>query len=176
MKRKIILGLFVLAIILFLLPWVSLSCAGTTMTSASGLDMITGKHYETSSAFGSPSDNEMDSQPLAIAALAVAVIGIILSLVNWKRAFILRVGLGIAGVVLLIALKLKLDKEVTQEGQGMLQINYLFGYWMTMICFAAASVVNFFKDNVMIKFQRVPDRVETDKESLDKKPPGENVS
>jgi hypothetical protein len=42
--RKIVLGIFLLAIIFFLMPWVSVSCMGEDIIQISGLDMVTGSY------------------------------------------------------------------------------------------------------------------------------------
>jgi lysylphosphatidylglycerol synthetase-like protein (DUF2156 family) len=175
MKRTVVLALFIVAILCFLLPWISLSCMGTTITTASGVNMVTGKQYDAPDmTTGGSSTNSMDTEPLAVAALAVAVVGIVVSLMKFKQAAIVRVLLGIAGVVLLIALKFKFDNKVNNEGQGVVQVNYLIGYWLTIIVFGLAAAANFLKDNVKFSFQKTPNTESPAIEPVDKKPPTES--
>ena len=144
MSSKICLVLFVLVIILFLLPWFAVSCAGSTVATitVSGLDMVVGKDLP--SVTGTPSSNRLDTEPLVVGVLATAVAGILASLL-WKNASSARIVLGIVGIALLIAFKYKLDNRVIQEGRGILQVTYLAGYWITIIAFGAAAAVSLLK-------------------------------
>jgi len=138
MIRKIVLGIFILAIILFLMPWIEVSCAGVPIMSTSGFDMVTG-------SYNVPTDytnNTPQSEIFAILALIAAVVGLIACIIRHKIAFFTRVISGIAGIVFLIALKLKIDKDIFSQSEGMLQVNYLIGYWLTIIAFVAAIVVS----------------------------------
>lgn len=138
MIRKIVLGIFILAIILFLMPWINISCAGAPIISASGFDMITG-------AYNVPTDY-IDSNPqseiFAVLALIAAIVGLIACLIRHKIAFFTRVISGIAGIAFLIALKLKIDRDIFSQSEGILQVNYLLGYWLTIIAFVSAIVVS----------------------------------
>jgi hypothetical protein len=155
-NRKISLGLFVAAIVLFLLPWANLSCSGTPVATFTGLDIVTGKNYDAPSSFGATSSDRADSEPLAVGALAAAVAGAIAALV-WKKAGIARVVLGVAGVVLLAALKIKLDGDISKQGQGMVQISYQVGYWLTIVAFAGAAAASLFKREIALKLGTVPE-------------------
>jgi hypothetical protein len=149
-NRKISIALFVLAAILFLLPFADLSCSGTKVVSVTGVDLVIGKQVDNSSYGGSSSENAIDPQPLAIVALVAAVAGVVSGFI-WKRKAIARVILGVAGAALLIALKFKLDGDISREGQGYLQISYQFGYWAAIIVFVAAAAVNFLKKEISLK-------------------------
>jgi hypothetical protein len=175
MYRTIILALFVITIIFFFLPWISISCQGTTIVDMSGFDMVFGKDIS-SSIFGSSSIDRVYSEPLTTDILCVAILGIIASIVKWKRAFILRVILGIAGVALLIVLKFKINNQVAEEGRGMIQIKYLAGYWLTLVIFAIIAVLSFFIDNIKLIFKRMSDITSQDSSQPSEKPPNGNTS
>lgn len=146
MIRKIIAGVFLLAIIFFLMPWVSVSCMGTSIVSVSGLDIVRGS-YNVPSEYAGQTDTE--NEPLALYALIVAGAGLVLSLIPWSAAAILRALAGIAGVALLIALKFKLDGDAAGEDlgsmNGVLTLKYEIGYWLTVIAFAAAAILSFIR-------------------------------
>lgn len=150
MNRRISLIFFVVVILLFILPWVTFSCSGTTVATVSGLDLVTGKQVNVPSSFGSPSDNRIDSEPLAIVALAVAIAGVLAALV-WKKVTIARSILGIVGAVALIALKFKIDGDVSREGEGMIQASYQVGYWLSILAFAVAAALGFIKREISFK-------------------------
>jgi hypothetical protein len=162
MTRKIALGIFLLALIFFLMPWVSVSCAGEDLIQVSGLDMVTGS-YDVPSSDEFPSGSS-ESEPLAIGAMVAAAVGLIISLFTWKMGFILRILAGIAGIGLMIALKIKigndLGSQITSEMKGVIQINYLVGYWLTLVAFAAAAIVSAIKNEYTIKIEKTPETVE----------------
>ena len=159
MTRKIVLGIFLLAIIFFLLPWVNISCAGTHVITISGLDMVTGSYDITD--VEKFNDTNAESEPLAIWTLVAAGVGLIASLFVWKIGFVIRILSGLAGIGLLIALKIKLGNDIANqignEMEGIIQINYLAGYWLTMTAFAAASIVSAIKKQYTIKIIETPE-------------------
>jgi hypothetical protein len=153
MTRKIALGIFLLAIIFFLLPWVSVSCMGEDIIQVSGFDMVSG-------SYSFPAEDELtgvnaESEPLAIWALVAAGVGVFVSLFTWKIGFFLRILSGLAGIGLLIALKIKLNNDfnsqLTGEMAGFLQFKYLVGYWLTLIAFAVAMIVSSFRHENGVK-------------------------
>jgi hypothetical protein len=174
MTRKIALGIFLLAIIFFLLPWVSVSCMGEDIIQVSGFDMVTG-------SYNVPSEGEFasvnaESEPLAIWALVAAGVGVFVSLFTWKIGFFLRILSGLAGIGLLIALKIKLSNDfgsqLTSEMAGFLQLKYLIGYWLTLVAFAAAVIVSAIRNEngvKKVKTQEAPS--EGRQPPIDKPPP-----
>jgi hypothetical protein len=173
MTRKIALGIFLLAIIFFLMPWVSVSCAGEDLIQASGFDMVTG-------TYDVPSNQEFvstssESEPLAIWALVAAGVGVVASLFVWKMGLFIRILSGLAGIGLLIALKIKLGNDlgsqIGNEMQGIIQINYLTGYWLTLVAFAAAAIVSAIKSDYTIKIEKTPEAPAPSGEPPAEKPP-----
>jgi len=51
---------------------------------------------------------------------------------------------GVAGSILLLLLKAKLDNEILKEGQGMVQLEYSMGFWLTFLLFLFAAGWNGF--------------------------------
>jgi hypothetical protein len=133
-----VLGIFLLAILFFLLPWMSVSCAGEDIIQVSGLDMVTGSYNVPDESISSGSESEL----FAILALISAIIGLVACLIRHKVAFFTRVISGIAGIAFLVLLKLKIDNNIFDEGQGILQVNYLIGYWLTLLAFVTAIIVS----------------------------------
>jgi hypothetical protein len=142
MIRIIGLSIFLLAIIFFLLPWVNVSCAGTEIYSVSGFDMVRGSYNIPSEI---ADETPMENEPLAVYALVAAGVGLVFSLFGSGFGRILRVLAGIAGVVLMVWLKFKIDDQIKGTGEWIVQVNYLIGYWLTLCAFALGTVVNLFK-------------------------------
>ncbi|MFA5308390.1 MAG: hypothetical protein WC370_02755 [Dehalococcoidales bacterium] len=160
MTRKIALGIFLLAIIFFLMPWVNVSCMGTNVASASGLDMVRGVY----NVPGEYTDTPPQSEPLAMWALIAAGVGLLVSLFTGELAFLLRILSGLAGIGLLIALKIKLGNDFNNTDSlmgtgtaGMIQLNYLPGYWLTLISFALAAIVSAIKKDFKISITKTPE-------------------
>ena len=80
MTRKSRAGLFVLAMLLFLLPWMAAESEGTKYV-VSGADLVVG--HDVTDSRGDP--REVDPQPLAIAVLALAAAGVALSLSKGQK-------------------------------------------------------------------------------------------
>lgn len=156
MVRKISLGLSVLVLVMFLLPWVTVTCAGQEVMTATGLEMVTGLDYETPGEAG-----EASPEVLAIIVLVVGLIGAGAYLLRGKSGAMSRGIFAALGIIFLLALKFKIDGNIEKEGQGMLQASYLPGFWITSISFITASILNFFN---FAGLRRV--RVETHSESL----------
>jgi hypothetical protein len=79
-------GLKLVALLLFLLPWVTVSCAEQTLVSLSGTDLATGAVTVTNPMTGELSTPKTDGEadiPVALAALLIAAT-LVLGLV-WKR-------------------------------------------------------------------------------------------
>jgi hypothetical protein len=141
MVRIIVTIIFLLAIILFLMPWISVSCAGTEIMSASGLDMVRGS-YNIPSEFSD--DTNQENEPIVIGVLAAAAVGLIFSFFKGGVMRVLRVISGLAGAGLLVWLKFKFDDQIRGEEEGILQINYQIGYWLTLGSLAVAAVLSIF--------------------------------
>ena len=158
MIRTITLGIFLLAIIFFLLPWMSVSCAGEELIQVSGLDMVTGS-YDVPGNEELPTSGERE--PLAIWALGAAAVGLIFSLFTSNFSRVLRVLSGLAGIGLLIGLKIKIGNdigvEIPAEASGLIQVNYLYGYWLTIAAFAAAAIMSAVKSKFGFKIVKVPE-------------------
>jgi hypothetical protein len=163
MKKRISAGLFLVVILLFLTPWLEVSCAGAKVISFSGMDMVTGKSYTAPSGsgyssynsnFGVPNSTSTSSnrEPLAIITLVLAVAGIIFSLVKWKRAELLSALAAICGFIFMIALKIKIDGDISEQGRGMLQTDYLAGYWIGLILLMGIFLINILRQGISFKF------------------------
>jgi hypothetical protein len=159
MVRIITLGIFLLAIIFFLLPWMSVSCAGEDLVRVSGMDMVTGSYDVPGNEDFTGTSGE--TEPLAIWALGVAAVGLIFSLFTSDFSRVLRTLSGLAGIGLLIGLKMKIGNdigaELPAEASGLVQINYLIGYWLTLAAFAAAAFISAVKPKFGLKIVKVPE-------------------
>ena len=74
-------AIFGITAILFILPFVEISCSGTTLYSLSGFDMVTGTNIETN-AWGKTNNVEIQPRIFAIASFVCVIIGFLFSFNN----------------------------------------------------------------------------------------------
>ena len=137
-RQGISAALFILVLLAFLAPWVSLSCGGTTI-EVTGRELIVGK-IDSDPALGIDSSTaEAEPEPLAIAALLTAVVGGFLTGLTGQAGRLARAGAGLLGAGLLIALRIDIAREIEEalQGQsGIAVVGWEFGWWLAVACFA----------------------------------------
>ena len=133
MLDRISPALFGIALLLFLLPWVQLSCQGHPVGTLSGYQLVAGTTIEGQKTKG---------EALAVIALLSTVAGVFLSLSNNKMKHLIVIGASGLGVIMLLALKLKLDGDILRQGQGALQLSYGAGYYLTLLSLLSVIGVN----------------------------------
>ena len=146
-------------ILLFFLPFVNLSCSGQTIMSLSGFQLITGSEYKANSMFGETTEGEVKenkeikSQPLALFALLTAVIALSSSFFKKRIIALVNIVVSVLGVVFLFLLKFNLDSDAELSGQNMITLEYQFAFWLCIILFIAAAVVQWkiFADDGAVK-------------------------
>ena len=146
-------------ILLFFLPFVNLSCSGQTIMSLSGFQLITGSEYKANSMFGETTEGEVkenkeiESQPLALLALLAAVVALGISFFKKRIIALTNIVISVLGVVFLLLLKFNMDSDAELSGQNMITLDYQFAYWLCIILFIAAAVVQWkiFSDDGTVK-------------------------
>ncbi len=129
-------SVFGLTLVLFLLPFVTLSCQGSGFTF-SGVQLAVGTTVQEPQLFGPPKDKRIDAEPFALAALVCAVVGIVAGFVAAVPARLLSASAGLGGAVLLIALRLKIEGEVSRQAMELVQVQWGIGYWGALLCYCA---------------------------------------
>ncbi len=156
--KKFSPAVFAIIIFCFFLPFVNLTCSGQTVMSLTGIQLITGAEYKPQGMLGQQgmfedqsgqsgqlaSNQNVDSQPMALFALVIAVLGLALSFVRKKLMAIVCLVLSVLGAVCLLLLKASLDSDASMQGQGVVQIEYQFGYWFTFLLFIIGAVLQWF--------------------------------
>lgn len=138
-------------ILLFFLPFVNLSCSGQTIMSLTGFQLITGAEYSEANMFGQnmfennqntgmKSNREIESQPLALLAFIMAIVGVIVSLNKKKLMYLFCLVISILGAVFLLLLKMNIDSDAELGGQGIIKLEYQAGYWLSLLVFIATAV------------------------------------
>lgn len=153
---------YAIVLIAFLLPFFVVSCQQTELFTLSGLKLVTGGEADyslgdqlsdsTKIAQSMPAKKSIPSQPLAIAIVVVALLGIILVFVLPRDAFYVPISLSVAGIVCLFLLKGGILKAVASTDMGMkegIDISKVFlvktkiGFWLANLGFLTAAVLAF---------------------------------
>jgi len=119
---------FLLAVLLFLLPFAEIRCNGTAIASNTGLGIATGTEWKevvTKNIFGnefrnnqSASESKMQKQDaniFAIAALALGVIGVLIAFLTPKGGRRLNLAVGTLAAVSLIAMLIDLRSKAKSD-------------------------------------------------------------
>lgn len=158
-----------LALLFFLLPWVTVSCGTQPLMSVKGVSMMTGNMMMTDPMTGEATSRGDGANIFVLAAFVILAALLVLGFV-WKNRAALVTGLVgclasiaslIFGVVVtgqmqMAEARAELDKQagaspsgtdefskgLDQMGRDManqIHINYEIGYWLTLIAIAAAA-------------------------------------
>lgn len=143
MNKKISPTIFGLALILFLLPWVNVSCSGQKAFTFSGTDLAIGKTIEIPQAFG-PAKQEKTREGRATIAFIAGIAGILFGPLGKGRRVeaIAAAVCGGIGSISLYLLKSNMDSEIAAKSYGMISVDYQFSFWLTMLLFLGAGIVN----------------------------------
>lgn len=140
LARKLPPPAFILALVCFFLPFVTFSCGGQKFATFSGVQLATGTTLQRPQAYGPSASQKVDPEPLAVLALLAALAGLGSSFVKGKKGAVGSTVLAGLGVILLLALKSKLDTEALSQGGGAIQVSYGAGfYFVTVFLLAAAG-------------------------------------
>jgi hypothetical protein len=139
--RKISPAALILTLICFFLPFVTFSCDGTRMTF-SGIQLVTGVTIQQPQMFGAPKNQRVDPEPLAILAFLAAAGGLGLSFLKGKKGPGASAVLSALAVIFLLALKSGIDSDALRQGQGMVEVHYETGFYLSLVLLLAAVGAN----------------------------------
>lgn len=141
-----------LALLSFFLPFTRISCADQTLMAANGTQLVTGFNIENplakdrkDSKSGDTAANDASTKvkanPWVIAALALALLGLLASLGSPKGWVARFAGIGLA--ISLLAFKVTSEQQATGELQklgGVVRLDFLFGFWCALGSGIAAAI------------------------------------
>jgi hypothetical protein len=156
---------FAAALLLFLMPFAEIKCGGTKFMSKKGIDFAMNKEWSVDKGMGDdmfkdgdkkPSNKEGQAPMLVIVAMALAVVGVGVSLIKSKTGSLLTTVVGFAGVGSLVGFMIMLkswfDKEMAKDSAGKvkdatsgigdvkLSLDFTIGLYLCLACFLIAAV------------------------------------
>ena len=164
---------FLLAIILFLLPFAEIRCNGTAVANNTGLGIATGSEWKevvTKNIFGASVDNNTNDKEqynqkhepnvFALAAIVFGIIGLLIAVLNLRGAGTINLFVGILGAVSLVAMlidlksKVKSDTSVKSSDLGLnissnVTVDGTVWCYLTMILFILGAIFSWQKTKSM---------------------------
>lgn len=159
-----------LALVMFFLPWVTVSCAGQELITMSGYDLATGtlsmRNPMTGAVESPPGSTQGGDLPVLIAAILI-VASLVVTFVLKRRlaALVAMAGCALAAAAISYTVFVKVPNSTNtgpmapgggagggdaaamgmneQQLAEMIQINYGIGLWLTLAALVAAIVLNF---------------------------------
>lgn len=154
-------GAKLIALLLFFLPWVTVSCAEQELVSMSGYQMATGSISVTNPMTGAsetpPGGGERDIPVIAAALLIVAAIGLTFALKRGQAAVAAIGGAAAAAALISYTVFVRVPSEMREgpaikgaDGSGlnaeqlaeMIKVDIANGFWLTLAALGAAIVLN----------------------------------
>lgn len=129
-RKKINLGLFILALICFLLPFTTVSCGGEKIARLSGLNVAFGSRIEGQRYGGSV---------LAIFILLLIICGIALYFWNDAKEIFATALVGILGTFFMLILGGGMNGKVKKMSDGLASSKLNLGYYLVLILFIAVA-------------------------------------
>jgi len=153
---------FLLAILLFLLPFAEIRCNGNAVANNTGLGIATGQEWKelvTKNIFGNgfennPSANEskvqkQDPNVFAIASLALGVIGVLIAFLTPRGGGRFNLFVGVLAAVSLIAMLIDLRSKAKSDTSGrssnldIVTVDGTGWFYFTIILFILGGVFSY---------------------------------
>jgi hypothetical protein len=140
--KKFSLPAFALALLCFFLPFVSVSCQQQKIISFTGIQLVTGTAIEQPQMLGPRKVDRVNPEPFAVLAFLAGLAGLGVSFLKDQKTALAPAIFGGVGAVCLLLLKLKFDGDIQRQAAGILQVEYDVGFWLVLLIYLAAGVLN----------------------------------
>ncbi len=131
-------------LVFFLLPFTTLTCGGAKLVTMNGVQLATGTTLSTKEPLSARARVEtIKPEPLATLAIVAALAALSLTFIRGKVG---RLGSAIAAAfcaITLLAMKMKVDQDTLKQGQGVVGVQWEFGFWMALLAALAGALLAF---------------------------------
>ncbi len=149
---------FIVAILLFFLPFVDIKCNNMSLQKISGIELATGFNIKTPGSNNSLFDTvekstaakgeKKDPYIYALVALALGVGGLLLSLINKKTTAVGGIIMGALGTAAMIGMMIDIKSDIKGEGIGgeegvKVAVDFTIWFYMSVIAFLAAAFFSY---------------------------------
>jgi zinc-ribbon domain len=136
--KKLPPAAFVLALLCFVLPFVTFSCQGQKVITLNGLQLVTGTSIQQPQMFGPPQSQRVAPEPLAILAFLALIAGVPLSFLKGQKGAMASTVISGLAFIFLAAMASKLGSDATRQGGGAIQVSFEAGFYFTLLLILAA--------------------------------------
>ncbi|MCY7310973.1 MAG: hypothetical protein LH619_09355 [Chitinophagaceae bacterium] len=178
-KKYTTTAAFSIGLLLFLLPFVQLNCGSVNIAENTGLGLATGSSWNISSLGSSDtilkelndskSNSEREKMKIEpdwflVLAIAFAVIGIVISISNWKMRPLFAMSAGILAALMLVAaivhLKIliksqipagNIDYSLDMNFSGLIKIKFTIWYYISLAAFLTAAFFSYMHHTIEMK-------------------------
>lgn len=164
-------------IICFFLPFLNLKCNEVKLASIQGIELVTGSRLNlqrnaelpfADKDEGKAVDIDIDSQKIdrnyfAVAALFLAIGGLVLSFLLFLQKEMICSTIGLGGALALMLMRVQIDSSIEKQTNGIgnyiVHIDYVYGYWLSVVFFLVAGVYNISQhiESLQNKAKRISD-------------------
>ncbi|MEM9388303.1 MAG: hypothetical protein AAGA68_24845 [Pseudomonadota bacterium] len=146
---KLISAKSAIIVVMFLLPFVNVSCTGMASYTLTGLDMVVGTTIEVKDlpSFDGRTPSRVNRElvpprPAAFVALVAAFVGLSFGLVSVAQARIVTALSSVLGMGALLTLRGAIAREAMLEGGGLIVVAFQFPFWFAFFLFLACLVAS----------------------------------
>jgi hypothetical protein len=139
LHRGLAVSPFLLALVLFALPWVKISCAGIPVAELTGVDLATGTHVSDGI---SDEKRRIPADWRAQAALIGALTALGAALLPTRVGHAVLALIGVGAATLLLLMLLALNAETRQQREVPLSVKVEWPYWATLLSFATGGILS----------------------------------
>ncbi|MGC8654501.1 MAG: hypothetical protein ACP5US_10985 [Candidatus Kryptoniota bacterium] len=140
--KKFSPAIFGIALICFILPWVNFSCQGINVVTFTGLQLVTGTTIQQQGMSDEHHNQKVDSKPLAVAVLILTILGLALSFLKSRKSSLIPSIIGVLAFILLLLLKSEIETDASNQGHGIIQVEFATGFWLVFVLLIGAVVLN----------------------------------
>lgn len=144
-----------IALLAFLLPWMTVSCSNTKVAEANGWELVLGRIRPVMQAASEAPAHADKLNPYLATAVALIVMGLVLSLMRKRMAVVVvATSLGALALIwagaqqytpqrLAEAAKRGGDANMDEIATSVIRIDWQIGYWVALGALAVATVLAF---------------------------------
>ena len=144
-----------IALLAFLLPWMTVSCSNTKVAEANGWELVLGRIRPVMQSASDAASRADHLNPYLAAAVALIVVGLILSLMRKRMAaWVVATSLGALALIwagaqqytpqrLADAAKSGREANMDEIATSVIRIDWQIGYWVALGALAVAAVLAF---------------------------------
>lgn len=143
--KKVPASLFVLLLITFILPFVTVSCQGKDIATFTELQLATGTTIESPNlGTGAVKKEKIAPDVRAMGALGAVVVGLVVSLSKLKWRYMGVMVFSLVGLACNMLLKAEIDNQLISKGSGMFQASYGVGFYGSLVLFLATIAAGWY--------------------------------